>query len=185
MTSKKWLSFVPALALVIGLQFTGSAFAASELFLSAEGTKQGKFKGDSTGVAHKDAISALRFNYEVKAPRDSGTGMVTGRRVQGPVFITKPISVSTPQFFNALVTNEVLKTVQLDFFRPTADGREELYYSIKLSNANIADIRQFTDTDASGKSAQLEDIGFTFQKIEIITAGGVPAQDDWNGPTPR
>ena len=94
---------------------------AYEFYVSIEGTKQGKFKGESTREAHRDKIPALAFSYEVTSPRDVATGQASGRRQHGPVTFVKAWGAASPQLFQALTTNEVLKTVLFEFVGTNAE----------------------------------------------------------------
>lgn len=61
---------------------------------------------------------------------------------------------------------------------PSADGPDIVYHTIKLSNARITGVRQYTG--GAEDPRLLEDIAFTFQKIEIENkAGKTMAFDTW------
>ncbi|HSP61915.1 MAG TPA: type VI secretion system tube protein TssD [Pyrinomonadaceae bacterium] len=153
------------------------ALAQTRFFITIEGTKQGKFKGEGRGPMNSDKIAGLKFFYEVSAPRDPATGLPTGRRQHRPVVITKEWGAATPQLFEALTNNEVLKSVVFEFFRPTQMGQEQVYQVIKLTNASISNIKQYTDTEST---AELEDVAFSFQQIEIQNVPGrTAAIDNW------
>ena len=142
---------------------------AYQFYVTIIGAKQGQFKGEGTGKSHKGKIPAVGFLYEVKSPRDIATGQASGKRQHNPVRITKEWGASSPQIFQALVTNEVLKSVLCEFVRADPKGQEEVYYTIKLTNASVSDLKQYLDEtqtagDYAGKA--LEDVSFTFQKIE-------------------
>ncbi len=151
------------------------ATAQARFYVTIEGTKQGKFKGEGSGRVNSDKIVGVKFFYEVIAPRDPATGLPTGKRQHRPLVITKDWGAASPQLFAALVSNEVLKTVVCEFVRPNSVGQEQVYETIKLTNASISDIKRYTDTE-SGR--EVEDVAFTFQKIEIQD-GTATAGDDW------
>ena len=159
-------------------------------FLSVEGTKIGRFKGSATQRGMEDKIPVLRFDYEIKSPRDVATGQASGKRQHNPIRFVKEWDASTPQFFQALVTNEVIKSATFEFFKNNSrTGQSELYHVIKLTNGNISGIRQFTGDAgtsllsakaASSEVGEYEEISFTFQKIEIENRPGkTMALDDW------
>jgi type VI secretion system secreted protein Hcp len=173
---------------------TTFASAAYNVMVSVKGTKQGQFKGESAhaGGANKDKIDAIGFTFEIGSPRDAATGQVSGKRQYKPLQITKMLGAASPQFFQALTTNEVLQSVTLEFTKTNANGEEFIFYTIKLTNATIASIRQHTaDTDAGEGAAsakhtgaasaqQIEDITISFQKIEITNnESKTMAVDDW------
>ncbi len=156
---------------------------AYESYMKITGTKQKAFKGESTREAWKEKIPCLGFNYEVQSPRDQATGQASGKRQHKPVTITKEWGAASPQIFQALVNNEVLTEVTFEFIRTTAEGAEEVHYTIKLVNATISNLKQYIgDTrhsDAIDKH-ELEDVSFTFQRIEIESKlGKTMATDDW------
>jgi type VI secretion system secreted protein Hcp len=167
---------------------TLSPAASPRAFVKVVAKTQGEFKGEASRVAGKDYIAALRFTSGVVAPRDNATGMPTGRRQYLPVVITKQIDATSPQFLQALVNNEVLTTVTIEFLTSSVDGKELVYYSIVLKNATVSDIHQHMDqvysTSAGGSTVPtdaLEDVSFTFQTIEVTSnVGQTTAMDDWS-----
>src|SRR6266850_353058 len=118
-----------------------------EIFIAVEGTKQGKFKGESPVMAFKDQSRVLKFNYGVVSPRDVSTGQASGKRQHKPIVITREPGAASPQFFTALVTNEVLKSVAIHFLRANVTGVSELQQIITLTNATVSDFRQYVGDD--------------------------------------
>jgi type VI secretion system Hcp family effector len=53
----------------------------------------------------------LKFSYGVVSPRDVFTGQASGKRQHKAIVITKEPGAATPQFFAALVSNEMLKSI--------------------------------------------------------------------------
>ena len=87
---------------------------------------------------------------------------------------------ASPQIFQALVENEVLRTVLVEFVRTNEEGAEEIYQTIKLSNAFVTEIRQYSSVSDKGIGKDLEDISFTFSRIEMSNLPGkTTADDDW------
>ncbi len=137
--------------------------------MTIEGTKQGVFPGAKGG-----AIAGLGFSYGVKSPRDVATGQASGKRQHGPIVVTKVVGTASPQIFQALTTNEVLKSVGIEL-----PGGEGSGYTIKLSNATVSELKQYTEV-LNGQAMVLEDVSFTFQKIEVQDPGTkTMAIDDW------
>ncbi|MEJ7830486.1 MAG: type VI secretion system tube protein TssD [Segetibacter sp.] len=155
---------------------------AYEFYVSIEGTKQGKFKGESAREAWKGKIPALGFHYEVKSPRDTASGLATGKRQHQPVTIIKRWDGSSPQLFQALVTNELLKTVFFEFIRTNNNGEEQVYYTIKLTNASVISYEPSINQQnaLSPEVYETEEVSFTFQRIEIENKlAKTVATDDW------
>jgi type VI secretion system secreted protein Hcp len=162
---------------------------AYEFYVTIEGTTQGAFKGESLRKGQEKKVAGLSYSHEITAPRDIATGMASGKRQHGPVKITKEWGASSPQLFQALVTNEVLKSVLLEFYHTTREGKEEVYHTIKLIDATVAKIASSTGSGESASTAktsatydthELEEISFTYRRIEVESkTGQTSAIDDW------
>ena len=143
-------------------------------FIKLQGIKQGDFKGEVTDPNGLPAVQGVGFEQSIASPRDAASGQATGRRQYSPIVITKEWGAASPQLFQALVNNESLKTVQFDFYdsQPGAEG-SRLWFTIKLSNAFVSKIEKYEHFNAAGHQDAnddrfLEDISFTFQKIEMV-----------------
>jgi type VI secretion system secreted protein Hcp len=153
-------------------------------FVTIEGTKQGLFKGESTDAGHRGAIVGLGFSMETTMPVDSTTKLPTGHRQHAPVHLVKEWDAASPAIMEALVTNEVLKSVVFDFTRTTPGGTEELFQRVQLQNATVIDHRRFIDgipPSTSGGGRMLEDVSFTYQKIimeDVVAA--TTSTDSWS-----
>jgi type VI secretion system secreted protein Hcp len=160
-------------------------------YVTIKGQSQGQFKGEGTAPKRKDKwIPISSFEYEVVSPRDAATGHASGKRQHKPVTVVKEWGAATPQIFTALTTNETLPEVELEFLKTNAQGEQYVFQKIKLTNATIARLHQFTGApeDAAGGTAKhtatpahaQEAVSFVFQKIEIENVDGkTTAQDDW------
>jgi type VI secretion system secreted protein Hcp len=109
---------------------------AYQFYITIQGTKQGKFKGES--ISHgkeKWSSEALAWDFDVKSPRDAASGHASGKRQFGPIKIVPGTGAASPHIFQALFSKEALKTVQIDFVGPSSSGSETGYYTVKLTNA--------------------------------------------------
>jgi type VI protein secretion system component Hcp len=58
-------------------------------------------------------------------------------------------------------------------------GEGGIGYTIKLTNASVSEIKQYTEV-LNGRATVLEDVSFTFQRIEVQDPGTkTMAVDDW------
>jgi type VI secretion system secreted protein Hcp len=158
---------------------------AIQIFASFKGVKQGDFKGESTQKSHEGMIPCVGFSYGVIIPRDATTGAATGKRQQQPVVFTKEWGASSPQFYVAAYTNEVLSEVIFNFYVAGPTGLQQLDHTVKLTNATIASVKQSLLLPQHGgpviDSRELQEISLTFQKIDITSIPGkTEATDDWN-----
>jgi type VI secretion system secreted protein Hcp len=155
---------------------------AIQLYVTVDAVKQGKFKGEGL-AGDRGRIPGVGLEYEANAPRDPFSGQASGKRQHKPVVFTKEWGISSPQFYSALFTNEVLKSVVFEFIGTTSRG-EEVDHTIKLTNAAISGVRQYVHNGPSGGPAvdtrELQEVTFTFQKIEIESeTGKTTATDEW------
>jgi type VI secretion system secreted protein Hcp len=157
----------------------------ANLFFSVKITgRTGLFRGESTAKGRENSMEGLRFSSQVTSPRDVATGLPSGKRQHSPITFTKMWGPASPQIFQACVTNEVLPTVKFEFWRAIPGGKEVIYQTITLTNASISSVRRYIGVAAGGDPPDpraLEDVSFTFQKIEIQdnAMGGTAAMDDW------
>ena len=149
---------------------------AYEFYVTADASRQGKLRGESVRDRKGDKLVGLAFHYSVGVPRDASGGMPTGRRTHQPVTFVKEWGAASPQFFQALITNELFKSVLFEFVKTNDTGEEYVFHTIKLSNALVTDIEQYiepgTPTGGAGDIRPLERIAFTFQKIELENIDG-------------
>lgn len=128
---------------------------ALEGTLTAEGTKTAKFASEK--------FTAIK--YEVKSPRDIATGQASGKRQHSPICVYRATTQTSPQYFQALITNETLKNVTLE----VSNGMK-----LKLTNATVSNYSLVGGVE--GKD--LEELCFTFQHVEFSVKGGAPVVDD-------
>lgn len=156
------------------------------IHLTLKGQKQGDIKGGCTQKGREGSIIIFAFDHDIMSPRDIASGLPTGKRQHRPVKITKEIDKASPLLYTVLCTNENLKEVLFKFWKPSAAGTEKQYYTIKLTNANIASMKTFFPNmlfPENTKLPHLEEVTFTYQKIEwTFTDGGITSEDDWETP---
>jgi type VI secretion system secreted protein Hcp len=157
---------------------------ALNAYLTLKGQKQGDIQGGVTQKGREHSILVHSFSQEILKPFDPASGLPTGKRQHRPVHILKEIDQSSPLLWTALVNNENLITWQLKFWAPaTKNGLETQIYTITLMNASIASIREYmpdNEDPAKAKLPLLQEVSFTYQKIEWVwTKGTITAEDDW------
>ena len=160
-------------------------------YLKLKGQKQGEIKGSVTQKGREGKIMVIAVAHEIVSPRDSASGLPTGKRQHKPFVITKELDKSSPLLYNALVNNENITEWELQFWTPqlsatTGVGAEKQHYTVKLTNSNIASIsfRSLNNKNPDlARYAEYEEVAFTYQKIEWTWVdGGIMALDDWESP---
>ncbi|MCK5601099.1 type VI secretion system tube protein Hcp [Candidatus Pacearchaeota archaeon] len=143
-----------------------------------EGENLGAIKGGNKEAGLEDSIDVFGFSHSVISPRDAASGMPTGKRQHKPLVVVKEIDQATPLLFQALVDNEKLLSVKLEWRHYNPDSQQvELYFTIELVNAAIASIQEYS---AGTMHNPMETVSFVYQKITWTWEdGGYTATDDW------
>jgi type VI secretion system secreted protein Hcp len=145
-------------------------YAATNIYMSITGGKPGQFAGDSKSPHGSQWIPIVQINESVAAPRDSATGQASGKRQHEPIKVVKEIDASSPQLRKAVTTGEHLKEVVFQFYRSGAQGKDELYETIRLSDAIITGIENRGSGNAGRGERPTEEISFEYEKIEFTYA---------------
>jgi type VI secretion system secreted protein Hcp len=110
---------------------------AQRFFVTIEGEKTGAFKGESLLQRHQGQVEGLGFQYGLSLSYDLETGQASGKRQHGSVTMTKAWGAASPQLFQALVNNELLKVVTFEFYRVDRSGVEALFQKVTLDQATV------------------------------------------------
>jgi type VI secretion system secreted protein Hcp len=168
--------FISILAASMVVAIASSASAANTIFMTLTGQKSGNVRGGVTQKGRENSILVAAFDDEIVSPRDPASGLATGQRQHKPLKVTIEIDQSAPILYQMLATNENITNLELKFWRPSAVGVDAQFYTVKLTNASIADIHATTDASHT----TMLDVSFTYQKIQWTwVEGGVTAVDNW------
>ncbi len=161
-------------------------------YLYVKGIKQGDITngamspqsvGSLAQDGHDKEALVLALRHEVNIPQDTRSGAATGQRVHNPVVITKVFDKSSPLLYKALVTNETLPEVTIKWYRPSTSADMEHYFTHKLENALVVDIKAVMPNCQDPSQAHfthLEEISFAYQKITWThVIGKTEHTDDW------
>lgn len=152
-------------------------------YMQVEGEVQGPMDGECTRKNLTKWIECLAYNHEVSSPRDPHTGQATGHRQHHLLTVTKEFDSASPMLFKALVMNEKLKNVTLKWYRPSATGVEEHFFTVKLENAFLASVKPWIPNvlDPDHKSyTNMENVSFVYSKISWThEVAGKESEDDW------
>jgi type VI secretion system secreted protein Hcp len=156
---------------------------ALNAYLRIKGSKQGVIQGSVTQKGREGWIMVIGASHSLESPRDASSGLPTGTRVHEPFVIIKELDRSTPLLYSMLVNGETIVEWELQFWQPGPTGKEVNHYSVKLTDASIANI-DFTMPNNKEPNlverAEYEEISFTYQKIQWIwNEGGITSSDDW------
>jgi type VI secretion system secreted protein Hcp len=154
-------------------------------YLKATGNTQGNIEGSCTIKDHENTMLINAVQHTIEIPKSPQTGLPTGKRVHGPLTVTKNYDKASPKLFQALCTGEQFSSVMLEYYWISKDGKEEKYYTTELKNAIIVSINyQKKDAvePASGPHGDEELVSFTYETIvQTWVKDGIEAQDSWTG----
>jgi len=175
--------FFAFLAAAVFILLSEPAWTALPSFMELEGETQGRIEGSSDIEGREGAIIVYAFGHSLNIPTDPQSGLPTGKRVHGPFKVLKAFDKSSPKLYQACATGEHLTNVTVKFYRTTAQGAEEHYFTIKLEDAVIVNISPSMPTTFLEQNAQyrhMETVSFTYKKITWTwEPDGVESQDDW------
>jgi type VI secretion system Hcp family effector len=107
--------------------------------------------------------------------RSAGGGRAAMRRVNDPVVIVHNLDESSKFFVSAAASGETLTSVVFEFTRNVGSGTE-VYQTVRLTNAIVSAVKS-----VNGSGRPMEEVTFTFQKIEYSNKeGAAMAPASWN-----
>ncbi len=154
-------------------------------YLKVTGKEQGDIQGDCAQQGRENLILVYGFDHAVEIPRDTHTGLPTGQRIHQPLEIIKHKDKSSPKLFQACCTGEQVST-EHKFYRINEKGQEEHYFTVKLENAIIVQMREYnplTFLPENKPYKDMESVLFTYEKIVwTYEPDGIEAEDSWKTP---
>lgn len=123
-----------------------------------------------------DSFPVLSVAHSISSPRDSASGLATGRRQHKPFVITTNVGTTTPQLYGLFVTAQNVAKIQIKQMasvspRDTFNGKLQVVSTTTLIDAQIASIVRYGTTI---------EIALTYRTINWqYTNGGIEAADDW------
>jgi len=152
-------------------------------YMKVTGKTQGDIKGDCTQSGDKkDKILVYAIDHSVEIPKDTHTGLPTGQRIHNPLTITKHVDNASPKLYQGCCKGEQM-TVEIDSYRIKETGEEEKYFTVKMEEAIIVDMRSFKPTTFVPDNKpfhDMEEVSFTYSKITWTYAdGNIEYTDDW------
>jgi type VI secretion system secreted protein Hcp len=139
--------------------------------------------GNIFQMGHENETLIQAFEHEILLPRDPQSGQPTGQRVHRPMKVPKVLDKCSPLLFRALTTGERLPKVEMKFYRTSAQGTMEHYYTMTMEDAIITDIIDFMPHCQDPREAHLthmEVVEFTYRKItKTHEIASTSEADDW------
>jgi len=154
--------------------------------LECEGENQGKIEGSCDMKGREGTVLCYEMHHQVHIPRDPNSGLPSGKRVHGPITITKEFDKSSPKLYLALVTGEHMKKVVIKWYRIDKKGTEEHYFTHTLEDAIVVEMKPYvpiTFVKENEPFRHMEQVSFTYDKIIWKwEPDGIESEDSWKAP---
>ena len=164
-------------------------------YISIEGSTQGNitqgaFTADSVGnvyvEGHEDQMIVQAVDHSVTVPTDPQSGQPSGQRVHRPFIFTSALNKATPLMYNALAAGEMLPKVEVEWYRTSVDGKQEIFFKTVIEDAVIVDITTklpHAQNEDNSNYTQLVDVSLSYRKITWShDISGTEGSDDWRAP---
>ncbi|EEV5967770.1 type VI secretion system tube protein Hcp [Escherichia coli] len=119
-------------------------------YISITGQTQGNitagaFTADSVGniyvQGHEDEMLVQEFLHNVTVPTDPQSGQPAGQRAHKPFIFTVALNKAVPLMYNALASDEMLPTTELHWWRTSVEGKQEHYFTTRLTTIQTGTTR--------------------------------------------
>lgn len=161
---------------ILSLAGTTPSWAALDIYVFIN-----DIPGSVTRQGREGSIEVFGFNHEVNIQLDSTTGTRTGRREHQLMTFVKAIDKSSPLLIDALIKNRTFN-VMIRFYRPSASGQEQNYYTIELTGARVISVKTVmlnNEESAYTSLPVMEEVSLTYQQIEWTwEPDGISANDE-------
>ena len=152
-------------------------------YMAVKGKNQGDIKGGCPqGGDKKDKILLYASDHLVEIPKDTHTGLPTGQRIHHAYEVMKAVDVASPKLYKACCTGEQCEVI-IDFYRIKEDGTEEKYYTVKMEEAIVVEMKHHTPTTFLPENKPYQDmetVAFTYSKITwTYNDGNIEYVDNW------
>ena len=151
-----------------------------------------RYKAEKSRSGYTDKSEILGYMLELKSPRDAANGQTSGKRQYQPVILWKNSGASSPQFFKTLVTNEIIKKITLQYYKPDEVYKQnELAYTIEFDNVSIAGFRHVRRTPENPEfraisSGLYDEIRIVFERMTLTdNKAKTTCADFWKSPNQK
>lgn len=129
----------------------------------------GSIQGESESNLHKNEIEISSFSWGVSssAIRSAAGSPKGGKPTVSEITVTKEFDKSSPQLYNAVWTNQLIKTAKISMSKTTGGGKPEDYMVITLTNVYITSVQARSSKDLPEHQMGAETVTLNFQKVSI------------------
>lgn len=141
---------------------------------------------DGVVEGHEDEMLVQSVTHNVSVPTNPQSGQPSGQRRHGSLLLTIALNKAVPLLYNALTQREKLSELKLMWYRTSIEGKQEVFFETRLTNAIITDIglhMPHCQDPRCTEYTQLLNICFSYRRIDWNhLCGGTSGADDWRRP---
>jgi type VI secretion system secreted protein Hcp len=145
-------------------------------YISINGLTQGNI---TAGAFTADSVG----NIYVQGHEDE---MLVQEFLHKPFIFTVALNKAVPLLYNALASGEMLPTTELHWWRTSVEGKQEHYFTTRLTDSTIVDINlhmPHCQDPSQREFTQLLAVSLAYRKIEWEhVKSGTSGADDWRAP---
>jgi len=137
-------------------------------YLTVEGEKTGPVEGSCNQKGRENKILVYGVEHRMEIPHDVHTGGPTGQRIHHAFIITKRLDQASPLLWQMCATGEKFSSWQLDYYRINEKGMEENYFTIKLEEAIVVNMKHYKPLSFIENNKpyhDMEEVSFTYSAI--------------------
>ncbi|MBS1759186.1 MAG: type VI secretion system tube protein Hcp [Bacteroidetes bacterium] len=153
---------------------------SQNVYLKITGNKSGTIKDDEIPKPKlNDWMKIKSYSFDIATQKDNPGGLILSKKANTSITITKNIGKSSPLLLSALYNNENLAKVTLQIWKTNANGQEEIYETIELTNASLSFFNQSFDYGGinGNDKGPMDIFRLNYQKISITyTNGGITGE---------
>ncbi len=141
-------------------------------------------EGSSEKEGREGTCDVYEIEHLMHRPASDG-GSTQGSVIHSPLRLVKMIDKASPMLNRALSHGQIIGEVTLDFYRIDPDSRQEAkYYTIKLKNVAISDMRPFVPMTLLPQNERLqhmEQLSLVYDRIEWTwLPDNIVTEYDWH-----
>ena len=131
--------------------------------------KEFRYSQSPRDLAGGQSASMAAASGPATSSRGASAGRAGMRRASEPVVIVRYLDEASRFFVTAATNGETLTSVVFEFTRNVGSGTE-VYQTVRLTNAIVSSVKTI-----NGGNRPMEEVFFTFQKIEYENKDGAAA----------
>ncbi|MCJ8204556.1 Hcp family type VI secretion system effector [Pseudomonas sp. RGM2987] len=146
-----------------------------------------KSVGNLYQSGHIDEVMVQAIEHRITVPYSPQSGQVAGQRLHHPLVVTKIFDRTSPLLQGFLSSRQLLKSVEISWYRTSSEGKEERYYTTTLMDVSIVEIKDYMlhcQDPANAHLTHMQEVHFSYRQIDWTHIGSSTSNTDSWGAAP-